>query len=137
MKEFFESKEINDFKNNKKYWEFYSTSIKIKSCKTEEFLPSVFMHESLEYSDSEEIGNLFNTFFTSLSSTSLADNYDSKNYIDQTFNNLKKENLLKLGNFKFKFVHATERVVEKLIFNLNEASGAGLSEIPSKVIIYL
>ena len=43
----------DDFKNNKKYWEFYSISIKIKSCKSEDFLPSVFIHEFLEYSDSE------------------------------------------------------------------------------------
>ena len=134
MKEYFESKGINDFKNNKKYWEFYSTSIKIKSCKSEEFLPSVFIYESQEYSDSEEIGNIFNTFFTSLSSTSLADTNESKNFIDKTFNILKKENFINLGDVKFNFVHITESVVDKLIFNLKASSGAGLSEIPSKVI---
>ena len=68
MIDYFESKQIKDFKNKKLYYEFYSASVKIKSCKTEEFMPNTFIYESNEFSDSEEIGNLFNTFFTNISS---------------------------------------------------------------------
>jgi hypothetical protein len=44
MIEYFESKDIKDFKNNKLYWEFYSSSIKIRSCKVNEFLPSTMKY---------------------------------------------------------------------------------------------
>ena len=36
----------------------------------------------------------------------------------------------------FKFCHTNSNIVEKLILNLNPTSGAGLSEIPAKVIKY-
>jgi hypothetical protein len=67
MKDYFLSKKITDFKSNKLYWEFQSAFIKIKSCNSDDFLPNTFLHEELEYEDPVEIGNLFNTFFTSLS----------------------------------------------------------------------
>jgi len=134
MKDYFESKKIKDFKNSKLYWEFYSSSIKIKSSKTEDFMPTVFMFEDTEYTDPAEIGNVFNTFFTSLSSTSLSSESDCDNYIDRTFAKLKRENKIQLKTGLFKFSHTNENIVEKLIQNLNPVSGAGLSEVPSKVI---
>ena len=134
IKDYFANKNIKDFKNYKLYWEFYSASIKVKSCKSEEVLPSVFIHDNNEYNTPEEIGCIFNTFFTSLSSTSLSSDTDSDFFIDQTFLMLKRKNHLKPVKDKLNFVHVTENTVEKLINNLNESSGAGLSEIPSKVI---
>jgi hypothetical protein len=71
QKEFMLSKKISDFKANKLYWEFHSAFIKIKSCKSEDFSPNVFFHEEKEYEDPVEILSVFNTFFTSLSSTKL------------------------------------------------------------------
>ena len=59
---------------------------------------------------------------------------DCDTYIDQTFSKLKKEKKLQLNTESFKFVHTNSNIVERLIFNLNSTSGAGLSEIPSKVI---
>jgi hypothetical protein len=131
---YFESKQIKDFKNSKLYYEFYSASVKIKSCKTEEFMPNTFIYESNEFSDSDEIGNLFNTFFTNISSTSLASDIDSDNFIDKTFSQLKKDKFITLQTENFKFVHTNENIVERLIFNLSPSSGPGLSEIPSKLI---
>ena len=96
MIDFFESKQIKDFKNSKLYYEFYSASVKIKSCKTEEFMPNTFIYESYEFSDSEEIGNLFNTFFTNITSTSLASDIDSDNFFDKTFSQLKKDKFITL-----------------------------------------
>ena len=57
---------------------------KIKSCKSDDFSPNVFFHEEKEYEDPVEIGNVFNTFFTSLSSTSLSSESECNNYIDKT-----------------------------------------------------
>ncbi len=74
---------------------------------------------------------MFNTFFTSLSSTSLASEAESDNYINDTFSNLKGRNRIRLKTDCFKFVHTTEKIVEKLILNLNTTSGAGFSGIKS------
>jgi hypothetical protein len=59
---------------------------------------------------------------------------DCDAFIDETFSKLKRENKIRLNTESFKFVHTNSNIVERLIFNLNSASGAGLSEIPSKVI---
>jgi hypothetical protein len=42
MKKIFESKKISDFKNNKLYWEFHSSFIKVKSVDSDEFTPIFF-----------------------------------------------------------------------------------------------
>ena len=91
QKEFFISKNIYDFKNNKLFWDYYSPFIKIKSDKTEDFFPTVFFHDEREFDDPEEIGQIFNTFFTNLSSTSLSSEKDSDEYIDRIFTTLKRE----------------------------------------------
>ena len=100
MKKFFESKKISDFKNNKLYWEFQSSFVKVKSVNSDEFTPKVF-----------------------------ADDFYRKN-------ELKWENKIRLKTERFKFCHTNSNIVEKLILNLNPTSGAGLSEIPAKVIKY-
>jgi len=91
QKEYFKSKNIYDFKNNKLFWDFYSPFINIKSSKSNEFTPNTFFHDEREYDDPEEIGKVFNTFFTSLSSTSLSSDKDCDDYIDKTFAKLKRE----------------------------------------------
>ena len=110
--------------------------MKIKSIKTEDFLPSVFFHEEKENNNPDEIGSIFNTFFTSLSSTSLTSEHDCDFYIDRTFVRLKSENRIRSNLGPFKCIHINENIVRRLINNLNQASGAGLSTIPSKVIKY-
>ena len=134
MKDYFSSKKISDFKNNKLYWEFYSSSIKVKTCKTDNITSNYFLHEEREYTDPEEIGNVFNSFFTNLSSTSLSSESDCDSYIDKTFSRLKRENKIKLKSGSFKFVRTNENIVERLIMNLNSASGPVIYDIPSKVI---
>ena len=67
MIEYFVSKNISDFKNSRQFWEFYTALIRIKSCKSEEIVPSYFVLDSIEYPENEDIEKIF---FTSLSSTS-------------------------------------------------------------------
>ena len=135
QKEHFTSKNIYDFKNNKLFWDHYSPFIKIKSDKTVDFSPTVFFHDERELDDPEEIGQIFNTFFTNLSSTSLSSDKESERYIDQIFTKLKREEKIKINKEPFKFVHVNQNIVERLIHNLNSTSGAGFSEIPSKVFL--
>ena len=107
MKEYFLSKKITDFKSNKLYWEFQSSFIKIKSCKSEDFAPNVFFYEEKEFEDPIEIGSVFNTFFTNLSSTSLTGESECDKYIDEIFTKLKREKKIFSTDDednKFKFV---------------------------------
>ena len=94
---------MTDFKSNKLYWEFQSAFIKIKSCQSDEFLPNTFLYEELEYEYPVEIGNLLNTFFTRLSSTSLSSEKDCDEYIDTIFARLKSENKIRIKTERFKF----------------------------------
>ena len=63
MIEFFSDKTGKDFKNTKKYWNFYSSIINIKSNKNSNELPSLISNGS-EYADNPKtIACLFNIFF--------------------------------------------------------------------------
>ena len=115
---------------------FVEVSIKIKSCKDEDVFPSTFTYQGKEHTGPEEIGNLFNTFFTTMSSKSLSSDEEGDDYIEKTFSYLKSNNRIRLKTGNFKFSHTTERIVEKLIQNLDASSGAGHSGIPTKVIKY-
>jgi hypothetical protein len=52
------------------------------------------------------------------------------NFIDDTFSYLKGQNRIRLKTDCFKLVHTTEKIVEKLILNLNATSGAGFQAYP-------
>lgn len=56
MTQFFFNKGINDFKNNKLFWKFYSSSINIKSDKTKSDIPITIGSST----DPEEVCNLLN-----------------------------------------------------------------------------
>ena len=100
----------------------------------ENSLPNVFVNGSVEYSIPHEIGNIFITIFTSLSSTSLTSEGESDLEIDKTFSLHKNKGLINIKTNKFNFVHTTNVIVEMLINNLDSTSGPGLSEIPSVFI---
>ena len=69
MIEYFKSKSAIDFKSSKKFWEFYSTSVKLKSDKCG--ASSITITKNNEtFSEPEEIGKLFNIHFTTLASES-------------------------------------------------------------------
>ena len=83
----------------------------------EELTTNVFLHEENEIIDPAEIGKVFNTFFTSLSSNSLSS--ESDNYLDKVFSKLKRENKNQLKTKTFSFCHTNSDIVENLIINLN------------------
>ena len=131
MKEHFNSKGVNDFKNSKKFWTFYSASIKLKSDKSSNSIPDVFFHNDIELNTPEQIGDTFNTFFTSLKSNSLSSEKECDKFVDDTFQDLKRKNIIKDNTFKFSLT--TESTVEKLLNKLDGSTGAGLTGIPTKV----
>ena len=134
MKEYFATKNSKDFKNSKKFWQFYSASIKIKSDKSaNNNLPLQELKcESSTSTNPDEFGNIFNLFFTNLSSTSLSTKEESDQFINSTFSVLKREN--KITTSTFSFVPTTAKIVELLLAKLESSSGAGISGLPSKVL---
>ena len=137
MKDFFASKGINDFKNSKLFHEFYSSSITMKSNKSSNTLPASWGEGVNETSDQAEIGNIFNKFFTTLSSASLKSNDESNNYINNTFSFLSNENKFTLPEKGFTFTKTTVKKVEKLISNLDSSSSPGVSGLPVKVLKHI
>ena len=80
------------------FWEFYSSSIKIKSFKYFVYIPSIFINQDIEYNNLDEIGHVFNNFFTNLSSNSFTSEKDCDQFIDRTFAK-RKRNLFKKWSF--------------------------------------
>ena len=62
--EYFDKRGINDFKNNKLFWDFYSAFIKIKSDKTKDkSIPSSISYDNINYSGYAQVSEAFNLFF--------------------------------------------------------------------------
>ena len=65
--EYFETKGINDFKNNKLCWEFYSVFIKVKSDKSSsKQIPTNLSYNNINYAGYDQIVEAFNLFFIQL-----------------------------------------------------------------------
>ena len=133
MKAYFATKSTNDFKNSKKFWQFYSASIRVKSDKTSEsLLLNSLVHDDVVSTNQNEFANIFNLFFTTLNSTSIASKDECDEYIDDVFIKLKRQGDIKTSNFTFTPI--TNSIVEKLLNNLDSKSGPGVSGLPSKVL---
>ena len=92
------------------------------------------MQNNEVFDEPKKIGNLFNAHFTSLKSNSLSTASESENFIDATFKDLKDGPNPKIKDDFFSFSYTTEIIVEKLLKKLDVSSGAGISDIPTKLI---
>ena len=132
--EFFSDKTGKDFKNTKKYWYFYSSLINIKSNNNSNELPSIMSNGS-EYADSPKtIACLFNKFFTSIQSNSLAEDDECRKYVIDRFKLIKENKLIGTPSNKFEFEDVTVETVIKAMSNLNPTSSPGINEIPTKIL---
>ena len=131
MIKYFKSKSnINDFRNSKNYWEFYSSSIKLKSDKALE--PISLKIENKMITDAYSISNSFNNFFTSLKSTSTIDLETCISKIDHDFRELKLNGLINSGVFTFR--PTNETIVRSLLKNMKDDCSLGITGIPSKIL---
>ncbi|CAF0807126.1 unnamed protein product [Brachionus calyciflorus] len=69
--EYFRDKSMSDFKKSKKFWQFYSTKINIKSDKSNSNPISQIKVNGKLHDDKNEVCNIFNGFFTSITPTSM------------------------------------------------------------------
>ncbi len=106
--EYFTSKTTKDFKTSKAFWDFYSSSIKIRSDKSEEGSISAMKFNGQTVTESTKIADGFNVFFTSLPVNSKYSKYDCSNFVFNYFKFLKKINKLNIKQFAFRPFVVTE-----------------------------
>jgi hypothetical protein len=130
--EYFKDKSINDFKNSKKFWEFYSAHIKLRSDKSGCVFPTSMLNGNELAFGSADISKMFNFFFSSLNSESSANIDECIDFSTRHLKNL--INCKKLNPKQFKFRLITNTIVEKTIASIETRSGPGVSGIPTKII---
>ena len=127
--EFFKDKTMNDFKNAKKFWKFYSPLVKIKSDKSSIGTTiNIKVNEKI-VDEKEELCDIFNNFFNTIKSSSNVPIENSIAFINDNFAN---SNSNFLPDFKFSFTNSNE--INDLISDLNDSSGAGVCGIPTKCL---
>ena len=134
MISYFENKEAKDFKSCAKYWQFYSAHIKVKSDKSSNSKSMSITNGSDVVTDSSEIADLFNCFFTSIRPNSSIDYNDCSDFTLNHFNDLKKKNLITTPEKNFSFQPTTTVIVRKLLNELSTTSAAGASGISTKLL---
>ena len=128
MKKYFEDKGIKDFKNSKKFWQFYKSSVKLRSDKSSD-CPNLIVHDNNHVSEPVEIASIFNNFFTSIDSVSLSNKDDSVKFIETHFNSLIKNNILTTSKSGFSFRRVSESEVGVLFEELLASSSPGISDL--------
>ena len=110
---------------------FHSTYINIKSDKSSVNSITSISHGTLTANDPISIGNLFNNFFTSLSSVSTASTDECIDFSNKNYEQMKEK--LKFKNIDFKFHSVSNEQVEELISELENTKGPGITGIPIKL----
>jgi hypothetical protein len=128
---YFKTKNLHDFKNNKCFWKFYSNYYKLKSDKSNILITDHIVCDDIYESEPEKISNLFNHHFTSINSINASSNTDNSNLTNH-FNKFLDSSIL--NSNKFYFRPTTTLIVTKLINNLLASSGAGSTGIPVSII---
>ena len=129
---YFEKKGSKDFKNTKKFWEFYKSSVKIRSDKNRSHA-NLILEGDKQIIVPEDIATLFNNFFTSLESSSLAPNSDCDIFIKEHFSNLKNRKVFETSSSGFSFKDISISEVKKILKEL-PTSSPGTSGINSKIL---
>lgn len=127
--EYFKDKSMGDFKNSKKFWEFYSTKINVKSDKSSANPISHVKVNDKTTEDKTELCNIFNGFFTSISTSSECSFKDSEDFIDKQIVDNQKDDSL---DFKFRFTTSSE--IDEIFHSISNSSAPGISGIPTKIL---
>ncbi|RNA16648.1 hypothetical protein BpHYR1_021039 [Brachionus plicatilis] len=129
IKLYFEAKKSNDFKNSKKFWNFYKTSIKLRGVAEFDSFPEELCWDVKKASTPVDQVEMFNSCFASIESSSLSSESESAKYIFDTFRELKfNENLLTPG---FSFCEFSLDEIKKAVDDLPSSSSPGFLEANS------
>jgi transcription elongation factor Elf1 len=90
--EYYKSKQITDFKNSKKFWDYYKASIRVKSDLPASFLPTRIVNEDGRVlSSPSDVADGFNKFLTNIKSSSKITLDSAEHQIYKTFSLLKEK----------------------------------------------
>jgi hypothetical protein len=134
MRSFFVEKTTKEFTTSKDFWKFYNKFvIKTKKSKDAQIISNIIDPISKSpVSESAEVANAFNEFFTNINGDSNLTLDASKDFINEKFRPYKQNNLLNTSSFSFeKF---TEEKVIEAIKSLDSSSSCGITEVPVSVI---
>ncbi|CAF1112143.1 unnamed protein product, partial [Brachionus calyciflorus] len=126
--DYLKDKTVSDLKNSKKFWEFYSSKITVKSDKSSVDPINSINDKGKILNDKLEISNAFNCFFTSISSSSNLPIDESVTFIQ----NQKVFSEISNQNFKFSFTNANE--IDELLKTIPSTSAEGICGIPTKIL---
>jgi len=132
LKNFFAKHESKDFKNSKKFWNFYSNLINIKSCNKKNKLPALIRDGISKADTKDSIVNLFNSFFTNISSTSSACKHECSSFINSRFDEMVENKFIELSRFSFDFSTISQSDLIAIIEGFNLKTSPGIDNIPWK-----
>ena len=130
MINYFKDLKQNDFLNSKKFWEFYSLFTSVKSAKSNESLPDNLFNGNICANSLNEKSDLFNVFFTSLSSISSSTSDECIDFSNNHFKTFLNKN--KISSFDFKKINVS--TVQKAFSNVSSTSGPGVADISIKIL---
>ncbi|CAF0828555.1 unnamed protein product [Brachionus calyciflorus] len=125
--DFFKDKSMNYFKNSKKFWQYYSSKISVKSDKTNSNPINHVRFNGKTSEDNIDLCNIFNVFFTSITSNSECSTIEASNFVEEQL----KYNKSMEKDFKFCFTTSDE--IDKLLTTVPSQSAPDISGIPTKI----
>ena len=130
---YFASKTSKDIKNSRKFWEFYQSSVKIKSDKSgNKSLDSLKVDGSI-VTDKIDIMNAFSKHFSSFESEKEVNNRDCNKFILNTFQDINKQSK-NSSRKEFSFTCIKKKEVIDLLQDLNERTSAGYLGPPVSIL---
>ena len=133
MIEYYKDKGMSDFKNSKKFWQFYKASIRIKSDIPASNCPNLIRNGTESATNPEQIADMFNTFFTSIESSSQITVDEGTKAILKQFKRLNEEKKLSI-NTTFTFRNVSESEVEHFLSQSTSSCSPGYNGIHPKFL---
>ncbi|CAF1009815.1 unnamed protein product [Brachionus calyciflorus] len=119
---------FNDYNDEKMIEYFKDKSISVKSDKSSNNPISNVNYKGRMTNDKNELCNVFNRFFASISSSSNSTMEECTNFIDGQFDQFRVEET------KFKFSFTTANELNDLLSSLPSSSNPGICGIPTKIL---
>ena len=136
MIDYFKSKSMRSFKNSKRFWDFYSSIVTVKSKKASVNGSSninLIRDDTHIYTEQVDIAEAFNLHFTNIQSESKATQDRCVDFIENHFNEMINVKVKFQPNC-LKFVETDQVEVDSFLSELLNASSPGASEISIKVL---
>jgi hypothetical protein len=131
---FFVDKTAKSFKISRQFWQFYSSSVKLKKSNDGSRAPKSIIINHTTLSDTAVMAEKFNSFFVNLNPSSNVSLEEAKRAVNKNF----KTNMCQmlpqalLGAFSFK--HVSPTIISKFLKELDDLSSPGISGIPTIVL---